>query len=129
MRQVAMRFQLVVAMVVAMPAAGRGLPGLVEAIRGPATHVCTCASGGDHASCPVCNGALTERRPSPHAVAEGVPCGDSRTALSAPGDVGTLPAVPGDVAPASVWGRASSPQGITVDDVIPEPTTPPPRHA
>ena len=46
-RTLALRFNLVVVLLVAMLAAGRGLPGLVQAARADQTHVCTCATGGD----------------------------------------------------------------------------------
>ena len=127
MRQVAIRFRLVLAIVVAMLAAGRGLPGLVTALSGSTTHVCTCASGGDHASCPVCNATANENRRSPRPAAQGVPCGDPRVAVSAPGEVSTLPAPVLAVAPASAWVGAVRPAKPDIEQIILEPSTPPPR--
>jgi hypothetical protein len=130
MRQVAKRLYVVLAILVAMLAAGRGLPGLVEALHGPVAHVCTCATGGDHATCPVCNPSLTAPgRPHSQAApaAQGVPCGDPRVAVGVPGEVSTLPSPLVAVAPASAWARAPRAQSPPVEQIRPEPATPPPR--
>lgn len=127
MRQVAKRLYVVLAILVAMLAAGRGLPGLVGALHGPAAHVCTCASGGDHAACPACNPLFTEHRQSTRPAAQGVPCGDSRLAVGAPGEVSTLPSPLVGMAPAGAWVRAPQTQSLPVEQVIAEPATPPPR--
>jgi hypothetical protein len=129
MRQLAMRLHIVLAILVAMLAAGRGLPGLVSTLQGPATHVCTCASGGDHQSCPVCNPPLTEHRRSSAPAAQPLPCGDSRVAVGATGDVSTLPAPLLGVRAAAAWVRAPRAQRLAIEQVIPDPTTPPPRAA
>src|ERR1700722_2978998 len=129
MRQVVLRLQLVVAILVAMLAAGRGFPALVGALRGPTSHVCACASGGDHQSCPVCNPSLTEHRPSRTPAADRTPCGDPRVAVGAPGEVSTLPAPVVGIAPDVAWVRAPRPQSSEIDQVFAEPTTPPPRRS
>jgi len=120
--------QIVIALLVAMLAAGRGLPGLIQAARGMEAHVCTCAAGADHASCPVCNRALENRR-SPRPAAEGVPCGPRGVMTDAEGDVGTLPPVVLALVPPSA--RLPAPRALTPEDRdIPlEPATPPPRRA
>jgi hypothetical protein len=127
MRQVAMRLHIVLAVVALTLAAGGGLPGLVLALAGPSTHVCTCASGGNHATCPVCNPSLGEHRGSSAPAAQGVPCGDPRVAIGAAGEPSTLPSLLLGVAPAGAWVRAPRPQRTDVDQVIAEPATPPPR--
>jgi hypothetical protein len=133
MRQVAMRLHIIVLAAVAVVAlglaAGGGLPGLVLALAGPATHVCTCASGGDHGTCPVCNPSLGEHRRSSAPAAKGVPCGDPRVAIGAPGELSTLPSPLLGIAPAGVWLRAPRMQRTDVDQVIAEPATPPPRSS
>jgi hypothetical protein len=129
MRQLVMRLHIVLAILVAMLAAGQGLPGLVLTLHGPATHVCTCASGGDHQSCPVCNPSLTEHRRSSAPAARPIPCGDSRVAVGALGDVSTLPAPLLGVRAAAAWVPAPRAQWLVVEQVIVEPTTPPPRAA
>ena len=127
MRQLVMRLHIVLAILVAMLAAGRGLPGLVLALHGPATHVCTCASGGDHQSCPVCNPPLTEHRRSSAPAAQPLPCGDSRVAVGAPGEVSTLPAPLLAVRAAAAWVPAPRAEALAVEQVALEPSTPPPR--
>jgi hypothetical protein len=132
MRQVAKRFRLAVAIVIAMVAlimgAGHGLPGLVTAMSGSTTHVCTCASGGDHASCPVCNATATAHR-SARPAAQGVPCGDPRVAVGTPGEASMLPAPLLAVAPASTWIGAPRPAKADIEQIILEPSTPPPRRS
>jgi hypothetical protein len=132
MRQVAMRLHIVLAVVAVVAlalAAGSGLPGLVLALAGPATHVCTCAIGGNHATCPVCNPSLGEqsRARSSAPAAQGAPCGDPRVAIGAPGELSTLPSPLVGVAPAGAWVRAPRTQRTDIDQVIAEPATPPPR--
>jgi hypothetical protein len=129
MRQLVMRLHIVLGILVAMLAAGRGLPGLVLALHGPDTHVCTCASGGDHQSCPVCNPPLLEHRRSSAPAAQPVPCGDSRAFVGAAGDVSTLPAPLLGIGPAGAWVHAPHSQRLAIEQVIPDPTTPPPRAA
>ena len=128
MRQVATRFRLALAILALMLGAGRGLPGLVAALSGSTTHVCTCASGGDHASCPVCNATLSEPRRSRRPAAEGVPCGDRRVAVGTPGEASTLPAPLLAVVPARGWLGAPRAANVDIEQVILEPSTPPPRR-
>jgi hypothetical protein len=127
MRQVPLRLRVVLAILIAMVAAGKGLPGIVEALRGVPAHVCTCASGGDHATCPVCNAPLTEDRQSLAPAARGVPCGDPRVAVGVSGEASTLPAPFLGLAPGAVWIRAPRPERVVIEPVITEPATPPPR--
>jgi hypothetical protein len=128
-RALVLRLQIVIALLVAMLAAGRGLPGLVQAARGAETHVCTCAAGGDHASCPVCNHALLEQRRSTAPAAQGVPCGPRGVMADAEGDIGTLPPVVASLAPP--FARLAAPLAILpAEREVPlEPATPPPRRA
>jgi hypothetical protein len=128
MRQIAVRLRLALAMLALMLGAGRGLPGLVTALSGATTHVCTCASGGDHASCPVCNASLSEHRRSHRPAARGVPCGDPRVAVGAPGEAGTLPAPLQALAAAREWVAAPRTEKAEVPLVFLEPSTPPPRR-
>jgi hypothetical protein len=133
MRQVAKRHRIAVAIALAMVASvlalGRGLPGITLALRGPATHVCTCASGGDHATCPICNAPLTEHRRALRPAAHGVPCGDPRVAIGTPGEVSTLPSPLLALAPPDRWLERARPQSSDAKQVILEPSTPPPRRA
>jgi hypothetical protein len=127
-RALVLRLQIVIAVLVATLAAGRGLPGLLQAAQGADTHVCTCAAGGDHASCPICNRTLTEHRPSvPNA--HGVPCGTRGVMADAEGDLGTLP--PPTLALATPIVRLAAPLALASAerDVPLEPATPPPRRA
>src|ERR1700733_14152833 len=75
MRAALSRLQIVVAILVAMLGCGNGLSGIVHALNDAASHVCTCANGGDHASCPVCNPVLREHRASSVPALEGAPGG------------------------------------------------------
>jgi hypothetical protein len=127
MGQVSVRLRLVLAMLVAMLAAGQGLPGLVQALLGPPAHVCTCAAGGEHATCPVCSPHLGEPRRSREPAATGVPCGDRRVALGSPGEMSTVPAPSAGLVGALEWTPAPHPEPGIVQQVIPEPATPPPR--
>jgi hypothetical protein len=109
-----------------MLAGGNGLPGLVRVLSQSNAHVCTCSTGGSHASCPVCNHALRTSR-SPIPAFSGVPCGDRQIAAGAVGD----PALPG-LSFALLVGPAPA---LTVPAEVPaspphrdvEPATPPPR--
>jgi|SRR5580698_8096985 hypothetical protein len=112
-----------------MLAGGNGLPGLVWALSGADTHVCTCASGGSHASCPVCSHALRAPSHSRAPSVDGLPCGDRRVASAVSGELATLPPSFVDLVPV-LQGVAA----IRVDRAEPpdhplEPATPPPRSA
>jgi hypothetical protein len=123
------RFQIVIALLVAMLTCGSGLSGIVHALNEVASHVCTCASGGDHASCPVCNPVLREHRASSVPALKRAPCGAQGVAVASAGDAGTLPAAPVEMASPFVWLAAPSFQRLILQDVILESTTPPPRIA
>jgi hypothetical protein len=127
MRQVAARLRIVLAILVATLATGRGMPGLVQALIGPPAHVCSCAAGGDHAACPVCNPHLQEEQRSPVPAVQGLPCGDPRVAIGAPGEASTLTVPLLAFVPAGAWTPAPRPEPILVEQMIPEPATPPPR--
>ena len=71
---------LTAALVIAL-GSGLGLPGLVRAFAPAESHVCTCASGGTHSACPVCNPSSHERR-APRSAIEGLPCGERTSALA-----------------------------------------------
>ena len=129
MRALVSHLQLVIAILVVMLAAGRGLPGIVSALHAEPSHVCTCASGGDHASCPVCNKTLDEKRPSTHVEARGVPCGNGRVLAIADGEVVTLPAPVAIVARRLERLPAPSARPVSIPQVVREPATPPPRSA
>lgn len=135
MRALALRLQLVVAILVAMLAAGSGLPGLVQAFSGAREHVCTCASGGDHTSCPVCNPQLAEAKPETKAgatamAARGAPCGDPRLAVAPGGEVSTLPAALAlPSLPFAMRLDVPGAQSPAVPERALEPATPPPRRA
>ncbi|HLK37048.1 MAG TPA: hypothetical protein VKU41_09890 [Polyangiaceae bacterium] len=127
--------RLIVACLAVALAAGSGLPGLVRALSGISSHVCTCAMGGSHASCPVCSRALSNGRAisedpvGGEPQADGVPCGDKRVAVGVAVEPGVLPAglvgiVPaGEVLPVPRAECPSPPAPFI------EPATPPPRTA
>ncbi len=129
MRALVSSLRLVVAILVTMLAAGNGLAGIERALGDAAAHVCTCASGGDHASCPVCNPTLTEHHRSSRPVAEGAPCGTGRIATTASNEVTTLPSPL--VGVASHVERVDAPraQGLVMEQAFLEPAIPPPRSA
>ncbi len=133
MRQVAKRFRLGLAIALAVAAAilaaGRGLPGLTLALQGPDAHVCSCASGADHATCPICNGSLTEPSQSRGPAAHPVPCGDPRVAIGSPADVSTLTSPFAALARPDAWVGVPRREPSDVKQVIAEPSTPPPRPA
>ncbi|HXX69363.1 MAG TPA: hypothetical protein VEK07_19415 [Polyangiaceae bacterium] len=118
----------IVAVLVMLLGAGNGLSGLVRAFA-PREHVCTCASGGSHASCPVCNPSLGRKTSSRLSTVDGVPCGEPRGAVQVAGDP-ALAARPPLVAPCPFAPAfAQSAFCRDLDDVPLEPTTPPPRIA
>jgi hypothetical protein len=119
----------VIAILVAMLAGGSGLPGLVRALSGASAHVCTCASGGTHASCPVCNLGSRGHRRSSRPEAEGVPCGGRGVAVLAAGDPSALPVPFQDVLVAVVRQRIVAPEQRDIEDRSAEPATPPPRSS
>ena len=129
MRDLVSRLHLIVAIVVTMLAAGNGLPGIERALGDAAAHVCTCANGGDHASCPVCNPTLLEHRRSSHPVADGVPCGSRRLATTASSDVTTLPSPLVGVVSRIERGPAPRSRRLFVEQAFLEPAIPPPRSA
>jgi hypothetical protein len=108
---------------------GNGLPGIVWALSGAGEHVCTCASGGSHASCPVCNHALQERSRSHLPSVDGLPCGDRRIAGGPMGEVATLQHARVHLVPAVSGVAAASADPVSLPDRDLEPVTPPPRSA
>jgi hypothetical protein len=119
---------VIVAALVVMLGCGSGLPGIVRTLAGVgADHVCTCVSGGSHASCPVCNPALRHEGRSRAPALEGVPCGEGRLAMEAAVDPAVIPESR-VVKPASPTG-VDGPHALSVapDDAFIEPWTPPPR--
>ncbi len=121
---------VVVAALVMMLGCGNGLPGIVRTLAGVGVdHVCTCVSGGSHASCPVCNPALRREGRSRAPALEGVPCGEGRLAMEVAVDPAVIPE--SRVAkPASPTGVDSPPAvSVAPDDAFIEPWTPPPQSA
>ena len=113
-----------------MLALGNGLPGIAHALGDAAAHVCTCASGGDHAACRVCNPTLTAQRPSRRPAAQGAPCGGRRFATTAPSDeTTTLPSPIVGAAIPTVRLDAPRAQAFLFDQARLEPPIPPPRIA
>ena len=107
---------------------GVGLPGIARALAQTRNHVCTCASGGAHASCPVCNHSLASRRSGVIEV-NGVPCGDRPLGI---GDARDLAVVrqPCELLVARFVRASARRDGlISLDWVSAEPPTPPPRFA
>lgn len=118
---------LLVAVLAVMLSCGNGLPGIVRTVMGT-EHVCTCARGGSHASCPVCNPSLHEGRSRTPAL-EGVPCGDGRLATAVGADPAVIP-VPCAVVAASVSGiEVPQPVAGAPPKEFVQPSTPPPRFA
>jgi hypothetical protein len=126
-------FRLIVACVGVVLACGSGLPGLVRALSGFSSHVCTCAMGGSHASCPVCSHALANEGPASgdnaagDPQADGAPCGDKRVAVGAAVEPGVLPAALVSVAPAGEPLPAPRAEPLPPPSPVFEPATPPPR--
>jgi hypothetical protein len=116
-----------VAILVAMLASGSGLPGLVRALSGASAHVCTCASGGTHASCPVCSPPSRDHRSSRSPEAEGVPCGGRTVNGIAAGEPSTLSVPFRGMQVAALRQRIVVSEQRHVEDRPPEPATPPPR--
>jgi hypothetical protein len=118
----------VVAILVTVIGCGPGLLGIVHALA-TVDHVCTCAGGGSHASCPVCNPTLNREHRSHVRVFDGAPCGEGRLAV----DVATDPALIPDArlaSAASVSGIENFPQASGAPpEAFVEPCTPPPRFA
>lgn len=118
--------RLQVAVLVAVLFSSSGLASLMRAVV-PSAHVCTCASGGSHAACPVCNPRLASRHHSAIPAFDGVPCGDGRSAIVGSGDVAIVPAMPVELTAVSVRSALSAQQPVAPSDRALEPSTPPPR--
>jgi hypothetical protein len=105
---------------------GVGLPGIVSALAPADSHVCTCASGGSHATCPVCNPGAHAH--ASHRVAlDGVPCGEKRIAV---GDgCGPVVAASAPIVMSCPFARLRAEFGVTPApaDAPAERSTPPPR--
>jgi hypothetical protein len=121
--------RLLVAVVVAVLACGSGLPGLLLALGDASAHVCTCASGSSHASCPVCNKTLVDEERSPGPRVDGAPCGDQRVATGVACDPGVLPAAFVGASPIRAYLRAPRAGYAPEEQRYLEPATPPPRSA
>lgn len=119
--------RLLVAVLVAVLTAGAGLGGFVRAFAGTPEHVCTCATGGTHASCPVCNPKLREEKRSAAPAFDGVPCGDGAGAVQTAADPGVLPAPWLAPAPAIERSVTARPLLALHGRLVIEPPTPPPR--
>ena len=95
-RQSALWLRIVLVALIAALGSGVGLPGLVTALTQEDNHVCTCASGGGHSSCPVCNPPLGgSHGRSRHVEVRGTPCGEKRVAFGGASEPGVLPAACG----------------------------------
>jgi hypothetical protein len=112
-----------------MMGGGNGLPGLVWALSASDAHVCTCASGGSHASCPVCSHALQAPSHSRAPSVDGMPCGDRRLAAGPMGELATLPPSLVDLVPVVDRVPALPATGVDPPLCHREPATPPPRTA
>jgi hypothetical protein len=119
---------VVVAALVAVLALGAGLGGFVHAWGGSAAHVCTCASGGTHATCPVCNPRLHEGLRSSVPAFDGAPCGDPKSALDVALQSGVLPAPWLALPPALELSTATLALDSVVEAPFLEPAIPPPRR-
>ncbi len=126
-RNLAPWLRVVLAALVLALGSGVGLPGIVRAMAPAQQHVCTCANGGNHDSCPVCNG--TENVRSRHARVSGVPCGERLITFGGAAEPAVVQA-PGCVF-AAPFERVDSAHDImrAPDTVFAKPTTPPPRLA
>jgi hypothetical protein len=127
-RKRAFWIRLVLAALITAMGSGVGLPGWVAALA-RADHVCTCASGGGHSSCPVCNpafGALRAR--SRHTEVRRTPCGeDDRVAFGGAGEFGVLPGPSGTLV-ARFERVGAGRNGVAWPEMAwVEPPTPPPR--
>jgi hypothetical protein len=131
MRTLLVTVRLAAAVVALMLAAGPGLSGLVRTVSGANEHVCTCASGGSHASCPVCSHSLRTRSQShsKEPVADGTPCGDPRIGVVAGREPGAPPPSFALVAPRVTRLAAPRFEQDDLDERFLEPATPPPRFA
>ena len=118
--------RLLVAALVLSLGSGMGLPGLVRTLVPADGHVCTCASGGVHRSCPVCNPSQHERR-SPQLSIDGVPCGERTTAVAALGDPAIVQQAFASAAAAFAYKKAFRHVQPRPDSVFLERATPPPR--
>jgi hypothetical protein len=119
---------LIITVLVMVLGCGRGLPGIVQTMVGT-EHVCTCVSGGTHASCPVCNPTLRHERRSHAPAFEGVPCGEGRLAVEGALDPALVP--PSGVTQAASLSDVTCPPLVSgaPHDPFLEPLSRPPRFA
>lgn len=118
---------VLVALIVAL-GSGTGLPGIVRALTPAHGHVCTCAAGGAHTSCPVCNHSVRDKR-SRVVEVNGVPCGDGSIAIAGVYDCAVVVA-PWDCPPIRFVRACATRDGaVAPHSPSPEPPTPPPRIA
>ena len=118
-----------IAILVAMLSAGAGLPGLVRVLSGASSHVCTCASGGTHASCTVCNPTPRDPHRSSRPEAEGAPCGGRGVAVAMAGEPGALPLYFRGLVTVAVRLWIPWPALPDIEGPAVEPPTPPPRSS
>jgi hypothetical protein len=121
--------RIVLAVLVLSLGGGSGTPGLVRALAAADSHVCTCASGGSHAACPVCNPMTFEKAHSRHSSVNGTPCGETRTSLWGASEPGVVPAASRIVEAPSVRLRSVRALAPRPDTVVLRPATPPPRFS
>ncbi len=120
--------RIVLAALIVSLGGGAGLPGIVRALTPAHAHVCTCASGGTHASCPVCNHSVHDAR-SRVVEVNGVPCGDGPTAIAGAHDCAFVVAQWDRLPIGFVRACATRDVAVAPHTPSPEPPTPPPRIA
>jgi hypothetical protein len=129
MRALSAHSQLLITALILMLAAGNGLSGIVRVLAATDGHVCTCASGGSHASCPVCSHALGTPSRSRLPIVDGRPCGDRHPGTMAACAPVTLPAPSITMAPRIARLNMPAIEQVDGPDRSLEPATPPPRIA
>lgn len=127
-RSLACWLRVVLAALIIAMGCGAGLPGIARALAAARAHVCTCASGGTHASCPVCNRSLGSGRSRVTEV-DGVPCGERPSAIDRACDLAVV-REPGDLL-VTRFVRLGARRDVLASPhtALSEPPTPPPRSA
>jgi len=129
LRRLARSARVLVAMLVVLAPLGLGpATGAIARVLGSVDHTCTCASGGTHASCPVCNPSLRGEGRSRVPALQGTPCGEGRLAVpTTPLPPGVLPGELALEAPALEESLPSPPIARLRPADRDGPPTPPPR--